>query len=140
MEDIGLLKKIFFLKDLSSQELRRINMLVERSVFKKGEEIMREGAECDALYIIKRGSVDVSKAGIHVESLGREEPIGEISFIDKGSRSATLVAAEDCELIKIPAESFEKLMSREKELANKIYKSITITLCRRLREANEALK
>ncbi len=140
MEDMALLKKINFLKDLNSIELKQINMIAERSVFHAGEDIVKEGTACDAFYIIKSGSVKVLKEGRHIVNLGKEEPIGEVSFIDRGSRSATVTAIDDTVLIKIPSDSFVKLMAREKELANKIYKAIALILCRRLRETNDVMK
>jgi CRP-like cAMP-binding protein len=140
MEDTSLLKEIFFFKDLSLHELIMINTIAERLTFSAGEVIIKEGTACDAVYIIKEGSAKLMIAGSHLNTIGSKEPIGEISFIDKGTRSATITALEDTVLIKIPFDSFEKLMSSEKALANKIYKSIAVTLCRRLREANEVLK
>lgn len=140
MEDMALLKKISFFKDLGRRKLRQINMLVERSAFRAGEEIVKEGTPCDAIYIIKEGSVKVVKGRRHIVDIGKGEPVGEISFIDKGLRSASVIALEDTVLIKIPAGSFEKLLAREKDLASNIYKSVAETLCHRLRETNEVLK
>jgi CRP-like cAMP-binding protein len=140
MEDMALLKQTIFFKDLSRGELIKVNLLAERAAFKAGEEIVKEGTPCDALYIIKEGLVTVLKNGAHLDTLSIGEPIGEVSFIDKGLRSATLVASEDTVLMKLSADAFEKVMSRDKDLANKVYKSITVSLCDRLRKANEALK
>lgn len=140
MEDSALLKKIEFFRDLSSVELVMINTLTERAVFRAGEEIVKEGTPCDAFYLIKEGAVKVTKEGTHLVTIGKEEPVGEISFIDKGVRSATVTALEDTVLIKIPADAFDKLATREKDLGRKIYKSIAASLCKRLRESNETLK
>jgi CRP-like cAMP-binding protein len=137
---MDILRKIFFLKDLSTGELIKVNILSEKEDFKEGEEIVKEGEPCEAVYIIKEGSVRVMKGNTHIETLGPGEPIGEIAFIDKGERSATLVAHSDTSLIKIPADHLEKVLSMDKELAFKIHRSILVFLSKRLREANEALK
>ncbi len=140
MEDLALLKKISFFKDLEPAELLKINMISHRAAFKAGEEIVREGTPCDAFYIVKKGSVKVLKGRKHIITIGEREPVGELSFIDKGMRSATVVALEDAVLIKLPSDAFDKVLFKNKGIASKIYKAIAILLCRRLREANEALK
>ena len=63
--------------------------------------------------------------------------IGEIAFIDKGPRSATVISDEDTILIEIPGDAFEDLLEKNKDIAYKVQKAITSVLCRRLREANE---
>ena len=140
MENMELLRNISFLKDLSTGELIKINILTEDVSFREGEEIMREGAACDGLYVVKSGSVKVMKGGSHLETVETGEPLGEIAFIDKRPRSATVVAGRDAALIKLPSDTFEKLLAHDKELASKIYRQIIMSLCKRLREANEALK
>ena len=140
MENMDLLRNISFLKDLSTGELIKINILTENVSFSEGDEIMQEGSPCDALYIVKTGSVKVMKAGAHLETVEANEPLGEIAFIDKGPRSATVVAGPGTSLIRLPADKFELLLSHDRELANKIYRAVIMILCRRLREATEALK
>ncbi|MDP2158062.1 MAG: cyclic nucleotide-binding domain-containing protein [Nitrospirota bacterium] len=140
MENMDLLRNISFLKDLSTGELIKINILTENVSFSEGEEIMQEGAPCDAIYIVKSGSVRIMKGGAHLETVEAGEPLGEIAFIDKGPRSATIVAATDTALIRLASDKFEQVLAHDKELANKIYRSIIVTLCKRLRDATQALK
>ena len=101
---------------------------------------MQEGAPCDAIYIVKSGSVRIMKGGTHLETVEAGEPLGEIAFIDKGPRSATIIAATDTALIRLASDKFEQVLAHDKELANKIYRSIIMTLCKRLRDATQALK
>ena len=140
MENMDLLRSISFLKDLSTGELIKINIITDTVSFMQGEEIMKEGAACDAIYIVKSGSVRVMKGGTHLESVDAGEPLGEIAFIDKGPRSATIVAATETELIRLAADKFEQVLAHDKDLAVKIYRAIIITLCKRLRDATQALK
>lgn len=140
MEEMDLLRKIFFLKDLSTGELIKINILAEKADFKAGETILREGDPGDAFYIIRDGTVRVMKDAAHIETLQPGDPFGEMSFIDKKPRSATLIAHSDVSVIWIPADQLDKLLQMDKELAYKIHRSIITLLSRRLREANETLK
>jgi CRP-like cAMP-binding protein len=139
MEETALLKKVNFFKDLTTWEIMQINKISESKLFKAGEKIVEEGTVCDAFHIIKNGSTKIEKEGREIAILGKEEPIGEISFIDKGLRSATVTALQDTVVITLPSNAFEDLMTTEKEIANKVYKAIATTLCQRLRQANEVL-
>jgi CRP-like cAMP-binding protein len=140
MENMELLRNISFLKDLTTGELIKINILTENISFGEGEEIMQEGTPCDAIYIVKSGSVRVMKGGAHLETVEAGEPLGEIAFIDKGPRSASIVAATDTTLIRLASDKFEQLLAHDRELANKIFRSIIMILCKRLRDATQALK
>ncbi|MBI4823733.1 MAG: cyclic nucleotide-binding domain-containing protein [Nitrospirae bacterium] len=139
MEDIALLKRIEFFNGLTTLELTQLSRITERTTFKQGQEIVTQGAVCDAVYILKDGSVNVIKDGKLLITLDKGSPIGEISFVDGGPRSASVTAETDSVLIKIPISAFVELMSREKDIACKIYKSIAVTLCQRLRDANDTL-
>lgn len=140
MEDMALLKKLSFFTDLTSPELKRVNMIIERATFRAGEDIVREGEPCDAFYLVKNGSVKVTRNRRRIVELGASEPVGEISFIDRGARSATVTAMEDTVLIKISSKNFDRLMKNDREIASKVYRAIAVTLCNRLRETNEVLK
>ena len=140
MEEMELLRQIFFLKDLSTGELIKLNILAEKASFKEGETIAEEGSPGDCIYIIRAGSVRVMKGATHVHTLNAGEPVGEMSFMDRSPRSATLVAASDVALICISAEHLEKVLELDKALAYKIHRSIIAFLSKRLREANECLK
>ncbi len=137
---MDLLKTISFLKDLSTGELIKFNILTESVACREGEEIIAEGSPCDALYIVRTGSVRVMKGGAHVGTVEAGEALGEIAFIDKGPRSASIVAGRDTTLIRLPADQFDLLLARDRELAVKVYRGIIVALSKRLREANEALK
>lgn len=139
MEDIALLKKLDFFSGLGMMELTKINTLAKRAVFKKGTDVVLEKTPCAALYIVKTGRVRVSKDGREIAVLGEGSPIGEVSFIDKGPRSASVTALEDTVFIVIPSDGFQELMDREQELASKVYRAIALLLCGRLRETNKLM-
>ena len=140
MEYAELLKKISFMKDLSTGELIKISSITEDIVCAEGDVICREGTHCEDLYIIRSGAVKIVKGGSHIETVSAGEPLGEMAFIDKGVRSATVLAGKDATLIKLPSQAFDQLLSRDIELANKIYRAIIKVLCKRLRDATETLK
>jgi len=140
MEDIVILKKLQFFSGLNTMELAKVNTITHRATFVPGEIVVKEGSRGGSMYLIKEGVVTVSKADNVLARLGAGDPIGEIAFIDKGARSATVKAEEETVLIEIPGDSFDELLARNKDIAYKVYRSITSILCERLRDANELLK
>jgi hypothetical protein len=59
MENITLLKEIDFFKGPSTIELIKFNRICGKSPFQEAEEIVMKGDECNSLFIIKKGSVNV---------------------------------------------------------------------------------
>ena len=102
--------------------------------FKKGEEIIEEGALGDCAYIIEQGSVEVSKLTLHGEKqvlgvLEESEIFGEMGLIDGLPRSATVTALEDCVMSVCSKETFNNLADHNPESLIPIFK----VLVRRLR-------
>jgi CRP-like cAMP-binding protein len=79
-----------------------------------GESAFREGEPGSALYLIKKGQVEV-KATLRGESLalarlGRHQFFGEVSFLTGVPRTATVHALEDTELLKIEEGELRELL------------------------------
>ena len=144
MEKTEFLKDTVIFKDLTTFEIIKVNKVTKTRNYKSDEVIFNEGAIGDSLYIVKAGSVRVTK----IED-GNEEKVlailnpgdhfGEIALVDKHPRSATVIANEEAELIQIQAEDFNKLLESDREIALKFYKSFVQVLCSRLRDTNESL-
>lgn len=139
MEDIAILKKLNFFSGLSTLELAKINTIARRATFEAGEVVVEEGTRAGSIYLIKKGSVTVSKGESILAKLGEGDPVGEIAFIDKGSRSATVTADEPTTLIEIPGDAFDNLIEKNRDIAYKVLKAMIATLCQRIRDANEGV-
>ena len=74
--------------------------------------IFRENDFTRDIYIIKKGSVNLyKKIGNKTVLLARVEPggvLGELSMIDGGSRSATAIAIDDVQTVKITPVEFKE--------------------------------
>ena len=62
--------------------------------------------------------------------------VGEIALLDRSTRSARLVALDDCQFIKLPVGSFDALRNSNQAFAAKIIANVTSTL----RESNDQLR
>src|SRR6266700_2218126 len=86
----------------------QIDSLVEQSRvnhFGRGERVIREGAEGDSMFVLLRGTaeVSISKNGtsIPVASLSAGDCFGEMSLLTGERRAATVRAESDCYVMEI---------------------------------------
>ncbi len=106
----------------------------------KGDILLREGEIGDMMYWLQSGQLVAYKMrGTEQVQLGfiySGELVGEMSFLDKEPRSATVKALSDCELIEIPQAKFDKFF----ESQPKWLQILLRTLNDRLRKANNRIK
>jgi CRP/FNR family transcriptional regulator, cyclic AMP receptor protein len=117
----------------------------ESATFEAGDKIIEEGAEPGNLFVLTSGSVEVSKkipgggdlllARIDVAE-GRTV-VGERGLLGESGASATVRAADPVEAIKIPRETFRRMVSEGRPAAFKLSYRIARTLARRLTRLDE---
>jgi CRP-like cAMP-binding protein len=129
---------------LSPRELLLVRQEADLVSLVKDEVVFREGDAGDALYGIISGSVRVARQGAadEEEVLAMLEAggcFGELSLVDLETRSATVIANEPTELIRIRRKTFNRLVEEDHELALKLYRALVRILCERLRATNDSL-
>lgn len=104
------------------------------------EVLLREGEESTMMYYLNQGSLAIFKRkGANEQQIGTiysGELVGEMSFLDKQPRSATVRAITECELVVIKGDKLEELLDK----LPKWYRVLLITLTERLRKANARIK
>lgn len=102
--------------------------------------LLREGEESSVMYYLNQGSLAIFKRkGNNEQQIGTiysGELVGEMSFLDKQPRSATVKAITECELVIIKGEKLEELLDK----LPKWYRVLLVTLTERLRKANARIK
>jgi CRP/FNR family cyclic AMP-dependent transcriptional regulator len=141
---IELLKKINLFENLSEPELEKILKICVTQTFAKDAVLFREGECGDRCYIIRGGSVRISKyiPNIGEEALAVLKPgdyFGEMALVDNFPRSANAIANEDTDVFAINKPDLDKVLIADRELGYKILWTFTRTLSRRLRETNEKI-
>ncbi len=92
---------------LNEKALAAVRAAVTEKAFVKGTLIIAEGTDADALYVVDQGEVEIAAApdgATHrvVSRLGPGESFGEMAVVEDKPRSANVVAAVDCVVLKIP--------------------------------------
>jgi len=115
-----------------------------RLKFQLGEEIIREGASGDTIYIIRKGTAAVElisgRDRTPIALLAEDDICGDIAFLDGGRTTASVVAKEDeVEVDAINAEELRQLFEVFSGLSARFYRSLAVALARRLRETSRQL-
>ncbi len=113
--------------DVDVHTLADIATTAQTKIFKKGEVLFKEGDPGTHLYVIRKGSVKVSRknaAGIDVTQTyvpaGRY--VGEMALLSEAvmPRNATVVAAVACETIVIEKNDFRYVLDKYPEAKKKV--------------------
>lgn len=86
-----------------------------------GEVLFRAGDPADALYVIKRGAVDIiSAAGETLTQLQSGAFFREMALLDHAPRNATAQAANYCELFVLSRGEFDRILDDHPDFAEHI--------------------
>ena len=111
----------------SSLDIEAINKLANSTSiekFRKGETLFNEGDDGDALYLISKGSVMVSKRiggkEVTLAYVAAGNYVGEMALMSDLNRTATIKAAVECETIKIDGDVFQEVVNKNPSLQKEI--------------------
>ena len=135
------LRNVPLFSDLDQVELERLSRVATRRRAGRGEQVVRSGESADALLILLTGRAKVTNfdeegRAIILAWLGPGEFFGEMGLIDGSARSASVVAVENCELLSIGKNEFQRCMQDNFQVAQKLMQ----ILVRRLREADRNIE
>jgi CRP-like cAMP-binding protein len=90
-------------------------------IYEDGEIIIRQGEECDCMYVIQEGEVDiladVDGEETHIAVRQAGEFIGEMSIFDSDRRSATVRARGPARLLTIDKRNFISRIHQDPSIA-----------------------
>lgn len=103
---------------------------------KAGDRIVGAGEQRREIYTLLNGSAEaqivVEGSVRRLGTFGAGETFGEMAFLAEISRSADVVALEDCEVLVHPADRLETLAASQPKLASKFYRNLSRMLSLRL--------
>ena len=83
--------------------------------YRAGDFIFREGDTAACMFIVLRGSVEMSTRDKTVATIAEGKPFGMLSLIDKRLRANSARALEDCELALIDERRFRFMVEETPE-------------------------
>jgi MFS family permease len=103
---LALLRNVSLLSVLPEPILESLARALVRVELAPGEVVIREGDEGDRFYVIESGTVDVTKDGALVASLGPGDFVGEIALLRDVPRTATVTATSQTVLQALERTDF----------------------------------
>jgi serine/threonine protein kinase len=128
-EKFNALKKIDFFSDFTSSELAEVLKATQWVKYEAGSTIITEGEIEDCFYIIITGEVAVKKQGKSLTALKNGECFGEMAYLGKTTRTATIEALSTTILMKVNASVIDQTSISTQ---NRFYKVFSTTLIQRL--------
>lgn len=148
-EGVELLQKLHLFQKLTFEETNKLSSIMEYRDVPAGTICIEQNALGDALWIVVKGEVivtrDLNNDGIHdaSEEIGRlrdGELFGEMSLIDDLLTSARVTSAVPSRVIRMPRNKFEALLASDDKLAIKVFRSFCRTLSDRVRKTTAMLQ
>lgn len=126
------LAQVQMFSSLNKKELRLISRAADITNVKAGTELVTEGTIGHEFYLVLSGEATVRRNGRKVATLGPGSYFGELAILDRGPRSATVVANTDMEVVIISQREFMTVLDQVPPVSQKLLASMAA----RLREAD----
>jgi len=125
-----MLRKVPLFSGLSQRQLEQIAKLADEIEVPAGRQLATVGESGHELFVIVDGEASVRAKGGRTVRLGYGDFFGEMSLVDGGPRSATVVATTPMKLLVVSHREFWSLLNEAPQVAGKIMR----TLSQRLRD------
>jgi serine/threonine protein phosphatase PrpC/CRP-like cAMP-binding protein len=137
---INFFEQIELFSELTRPELLKVLRIVYERTFEDGDVILRQGDESDALYLIVKGAVNLSVEGADITRLDAGQHFGELAlFGEDHTRTATATSEGSSMLLVISAGKFQRLISEELEIGNKLLTRLVRRAAAQIRAMNQRL-
>ena len=116
--------------DFTKRHLQRLAKEADQQTFVPGETIVQEGMLGETLYVVLSGHAKVLRGQRKVGDVVPGDFFGELSAIDGGPRTASVVAVTDVQVLRLFRRTLMALLHDEPRLVAKLIAGMV----RRLRE------
>jgi CRP/FNR family transcriptional regulator, cyclic AMP receptor protein len=140
VDPLEVLRSVPLFRQVAETDLQALAQMVHARDFPKGNVILSQGDEGQALFLIRRGQVKVSVLAedgreVILSVLGPGSFFGEMALLDDEPRSAHVIAMEDTTILQLRREDFRNRLKAAPELAVSLLRELS----RRLRRADDTI-
>jgi CRP/FNR family cyclic AMP-dependent transcriptional regulator len=128
------LSKVALFSACSKKELEKVAKASDEITMTAGTMIIDQGQTGREAFVIVDGDVTVKRNGRKVATLGPGKVVGEMSLLDHGPRTATVMCDTDCTLLVIDQRRFRSVVEDIPAISHKLLGS----LAARIRELDRA--
>ena len=134
-EKMTYLQRVQLFEACSSRQLRAIARIAEVQEVPAGYVLAQAGEPGDRFFVIVDGAARIVVSAQQQSRIGPGEFFGEMSLLDGGPRSATVIADTAIRLLVIHRRDFITVLGEVPSLTQRML----VTLCQRVRAAEKAL-
>ena len=128
------LRRVDLFSGCSNRELQRVAKAADEITMTAGTMLIDQGQVGREAFVIVDGDVVVKRNNRKVATLGAGDVVGELSLLDHGPRTATVICDTDCTLLVIEQRRFGAVVDEIPAIARKMMAS----LAGRIRELDRA--
>jgi CRP/FNR family cyclic AMP-dependent transcriptional regulator len=126
---------------LDEAQVGRLFALFERNEIGADEYVIAEGTRSDALYLVWDGELeavtDTPGGDRQVGLVGPGELLGDISLLDPGPATASVLAPQGCVVLRLERSAFDELRASDPAVASALLHLLLQSLAGRVRTATE---
>ena len=144
MDTHARLRSIRMFAGFTDDECNRLLEVMRPLSLASGATAVKQGEEGDTLLVVMDGILrvevaDISGQSATVATVQQGEVVGEMAVLDPAPRSATVVAATECELLQLDRAGLERLRKTCPSASATIVGAIITDVTRRLRNVNKRI-
>lgn len=129
------LQQVPMFSRLEPSKLKLLAFTSEALTFSDGQILFKLNDPSDSAFVIMDGEVEILAPGpdgelVALLTRGRNELIGEMAALSKSPRSATLRARGSVRALRIPNETFVKLLTDNPEVALSVMRELSDKLAK----------
>ena len=125
LADLG---RLWLFSSLSKKELGTIARRADEVRVPAGKVLTAEGKPGHEFFLIIEGQANVERGGRVIATLTPGQYFGELSLLDRGPRSATVVAATEMNLLVLGQREFSGVLDEVPGLAHKLLAAMAAKL------------
>ena len=108
----------------SKKELGMIAKATTEMSFPDGTELMKQDQSAREAFVLTEGTVLVKRNGRKVAELGPGAVLGEMGLLDKGPRTATVIAQGPVDALVLGPREFAGLLDEVPSISHKLLKAL----------------
>jgi CRP/FNR family transcriptional regulator len=143
-ENVVFFRQIPIFQGLSSRQLGRVMLAMQKRSYLGGESLFVEGQPGKAVFIIKSGQVELSRklSDGRVRSLGvlgKGQMFGEMALLEQMQRTASATVVENGEIYFLYTSTLESMVRQSPDIGVQLMRNMAIMLSALLRRTNNEL-
>jgi len=141
MDIIDLLQNVEMFEGLTAKQLKKLAYTFNERALRAGEVIFSQGDKAENLFLVKSGFIEVitdspvSNMKRVLRNLGQGQSVGEMSWIDRGVRSATVRAVTNHTILaEASFDALDEMCHRNPKIGYRLFRNIAADLSFRFRQ------